>query len=40
MDVRVIRKDYPDDPHRNLAIDEAIFREVEVWQVADHAEVL
>jgi lipoate---protein ligase len=29
MDVRVIRKDYPDDPHRNLAIDEAIFREVE-----------
>ena len=29
MDVRVIRKDYPDDPYRNLAIDEAIFREVE-----------
>lgn len=29
MEVRIIRKDYPDDPYRNLAMDEAIFREVE-----------
>ena len=29
MEVRVIDEDYPDDPYRNLAMDEAIFREVE-----------
>ena len=29
MEVRVIEEDYPDDPCRNLALDEAIFREVE-----------
>jgi lipoate---protein ligase len=29
MEVRVIDEDYPDDPHRNLAVDEAVFREVE-----------
>ena len=29
MEVRLIQQDYPDDPYRNLAMDEAIFREVE-----------
>ena len=29
MEVRVVHEDYPDDPYRNLAMDEAIFREVE-----------
>lgn len=29
MEVRVIEEDYLDDPYRNLALDEAIFREVE-----------
>lgn len=29
MEVRLIETDYPDDPFRNLAMDEAIFREVE-----------
>ncbi len=29
MEVRLIEKDYPGNPHMNLAMDEAIFREVE-----------
>ncbi len=29
VEARIIREDYPDDPYRNLAMDEAIFGEVE-----------
>ena len=28
MNIRLIEEDYPDDPHMNMAVDEAIFQEV------------